>query len=117
MKIEQIPENLYEAVDFIYASLSPGDIEYIKHDTSGSQHMWLGRKIRNDFKLWEPDAILVKWFTNNLKIGHPDDMSGLILSSLRAKASGQILDLDAEVARYHAHWAEQKVDPVSGKLL
>lgn len=77
----EIPKNLEEC----YLRLEKlQDIEeWLKEseDTAMAQaHHGIGMWIRNNWGLWKEEGELFNWFKEN-EINHPDDMSGIILTS------------------------------------
>lgn len=98
------PTNLNEAVDLLYSWLDNNDIARINTSSADMQHFTFGMYLRNTWKLWDKETPIVQWFRNELKIGHADDISGIILDSLYAKVKGEVLDLPLAIECYHTHW-------------
>lgn len=71
-------------------------------DFSMYVHNHLGKKLRNDWKLWG-DSKLVRDF-NNMEIFHPDDMSAIILDSYQRKIKKEALKLKEQVNYYKEYW-------------
>ena len=65
-------------------------------------HMGLGRWMRNNWGLWGGSR-LAEYF-NNLGIHHPDDMSGIILSTFWRHLNSRPLGLEEKIAYYQAYW-------------
>ena len=104
--LKYTPKNLEEAVL---------QLERIHHDTTkqrilemtedlftGHSHFGLGMWIRNNWKLWKGGE-LAKYF-NSIGIFHPDDMSGIILTSYYRHLKGQERALDKQVKYYQDYW-------------
>jgi hypothetical protein len=73
--------------------------------------MGLGTWLRNNWGLWGGSR-LAKWF-NNRGIQHPEDMSGILLTSLWRSLSGKPLLLDAQIKEYQKFWKQsEKVSPL-----
>lgn len=115
-KLEDI-NDLNDLVCFIIDRMSIEDIEWIKSfeildekDYLGQTHDNLGRNIRNNCKLWEPDSHLSQFFKQKYDLNHPDDMSGIILLKL-FKVLHLNFDenwIDGEVQHYKDHWKMMK---------
>jgi hypothetical protein len=69
-------------------------------------HHGVGTWMRNNWGL-RKGSQLAKYF-NQLGIHHPDDMSGIILSSYWRRTHGKPIDLEGQVRRYQQFWAEKK---------
>ena len=95
-----IPKNLEEAFKELDKMLSPELKKGIKDGTENDLHMGLGMWIRNNWGLWK-GFDLAKWF-NKLGIGHPDNMSGIILNSYALHLNNKPIDLDGQVRAYRA---------------
>jgi hypothetical protein len=101
-----IPKNLEEALTQIDFNLSDSlKVEIGKkteNDFISESHFGLGIGMRNNWKLWK-GSDLSKYF-NDIGIHHPDDMSGIILTSYYRKLAGIELKLDKQVAYYKKYW-------------
>ena len=106
MKFDQTktPITLNEAVDFLYSWLEDIDISTINMSSADQQHFTFGMFLRNTWKLWDKETPIVQWFRSELKIGHADDISSIILDSLYAKVKDEIFDLPSAVQHYHNFW-------------
>lgn len=104
------PKNLDEAVL---------QLEGLHHDTiklkilsmsedqfAARSHFEMGMWIRNNWRLWRGGK-LVKYF-NSIGIFHPDDMSGIILTSYYRHLKGQDRALQKQVQCYQNYWKESK---------
>jgi hypothetical protein len=88
-----------------------------------ASHMGLGTWIRNTLGLWadcqkepaEERAPLVRWF-NKKGIYHPDDMSGIILTSWHRKLNGKKKKIKEQVKHYREFWAETSSKVNEGDL-
>ncbi len=77
----EIPKNLEEC----YLELEKlEDLEsWLKkseNEASAVAHHGIGMWIRNNWGLWKSEGELFNWFKEN-EVNHPDDMSGIILTS------------------------------------
>ncbi len=68
----------------------------------GYGHMGIGMWIRNNWGLWRGSR-LSKYF-NAMGIKHPDDMSGIILESYRAKRLNRKYDIDSDIRMFKKYW-------------
>jgi len=102
------PVNLEEAVE---------QLKIIHHDTTkqkilnmtevefmGGAHMGLGMWMRNNWGLWKGKE-LAEYF-NSIGIYHPDDMSGIILTSYYRELHDQEWKVDEQVKYYQDYWKE-----------
>jgi hypothetical protein len=88
------PTNLDEAVEILFKRLKPLDLKMINKPATKPFmfHHTAGRGIRNEWQLWEEDSELVKWFRENLKVVHADDISSIILEALFARVRDEEYD-------------------------
>lgn len=101
------PKTLDEAIQSLRAELSPEVLKTIQdmpEDQTYRMHDSLGRWIRNEWALWD-NGPLVKWF-HDAGIGHPDDMSGIILTCLWCDMHDVARNLAGQVACYRQYWAD-----------
>lgn len=101
---DRVPRDLDEAVDIIVAGLAPEDRRFFEERSTTALHHTGGRYIRNAWSLWDRETHLVQWFRANLRIGHADDISAVILSSVQARVIGVLFEPRGMVARFHEHW-------------
>lgn len=83
-------------------------------------HFSTGMWMRNEWGLWSGSR-LSRWF-NDRGIFHPDDMSGIILTSFWRHLNDQPIGLERQIAEYQRYWEEQaqpmKLEcPTCGKKL
>lgn len=107
-KMEQQPKTLEEAVVWLKNQLGAecAQLMELSEKDFASIHHSVGRRVRNELKLWDdPHPPLWHYFVNELKIDHPDDMSGLIMTTLHRHLNGKPLDIEAQVCKYHEYWA------------
>lgn len=111
------PQTLDEAVQVILGRLSAKDRLYIQltKDWAPTAHFELGMRLRNHWGFWKKEpAHLRLWFAKNLKVAHPDDMSGTILSAVEAAVKGKSFNPKRHVSRYRKHWKKYGQDPLVG---
>lgn len=115
---EPIPQTYQEAFERIYTGLSDEEKAFIRsQDNPAVIHFTVGMGMRNAWNLWgaQPgvSTALRDEFVSRFKLGHADDMSGFLLSAVWAKVHGEPFDEQAEIRRYHEHWAKAGIDPVT----
>jgi hypothetical protein len=72
----------------------------------GNSHFGIGLWMRNNWGLWGGSR-LSKYF--NLKgINHPDDMSGIILTSYYRQLTGQEIKLEDQIQYYQDYWKKNE---------
>jgi hypothetical protein len=108
----KIPKTLDEAIEIIINDNqnNPKFEELIKlseQKALAELHFTTGRNIRNDWKLWNEESDLHKYF-KNLGIFHADDMSGIILTSVHRKINNQPIDLENQMEFYKTYWKKYK---------
>lgn len=100
-------KNLTEVLDYLVAIISDeAKTHIIAHDSS-HYHFGIGMWMRNNWGLWDKESDLHKWF-NSIGIWHADDMSGIILTSLKRRLLGQPLGVEDQVRYYQAYWARME---------
>lgn len=106
-----IPSTLKECFEALDIIIGAEDQEFIRNadeDEMVSQcHFGLGRWIRNNWGLWSHDSNLYRYF-NNLGLEHPDDMSGVIMTSYWRHKHNQSLNLAEQIKYYQDYWDKQK---------
>lgn len=104
-----IPIDLEDCITQLQTSvLCDEDREAIKKGTEDNLCLWhdnLGRWIRNNWGLWT-DSDLFKWFKEK-GIDHPDDMSGIILTSFWRRLHDKPLNLEEQIQKYQNYWKEE----------
>jgi hypothetical protein len=99
---QPIPKNIDEAAGRLNDNLFPEDLNYLKTNGSVPFHN-LGQRMRNEW-LWDKKSILNKYFWDNYKIWHADDMSMIILDQLQANLNNKEFNLDEKVRNYYIYW-------------
>ena len=104
--MKKIPTSLDESVSILSEMFSEKDRECFKKAKDLCiYHHTLGRRIRNEWKLWEKGSVLLKWFEKK-GLAHPDDISSVILDATQANMKEQEFDLDREIGIYKQYWDE-----------
>lgn len=99
------PRNLQEALDRLEKTLPSETLEKIRKCSEPEMidyHFGLGMWMRNNWGLWS-NGPLYDYF-RKLGLHHPDDMSGVILTSLWRQLHKQPLRVEDQVAEYQAYW-------------
>lgn len=110
------PTTLEEAATLIVNDLRPEDREYIAKEGTAGVHHDFGMAMRNGWGLWH-DSELARHFKTVYGLGHADDMSGMILSSVEAQVKGTAFDANKEAQKYKAYWRKQKVDALTQQAI
>lgn len=74
-------------------------------DAMATAHHGLGQYLRNEWELWSNQGIIVEYF-HRLGITHPDDMSGIILTSYHRWKNNKPIDLKEQIKQYKKYWKE-----------
>jgi len=74
---------------------------------TAKQHFGIGLWMRNNWQLWKGSR-LSKYF-NGIGIFHPDDMSGIILTSYYRYLKGADIDLQSQIMFYQDYWKKQQI--------
>ena len=105
-----VPKDLKDAYEQIDVSLPDSIKTRIKKmsedDFISNSHFGSGLSIRNGWQLWRGSR-LSKYF-NDMGIYHPDDMSGIILTSYYRYLTGKEIELEKQVAYYKKYWIVMK---------
>lgn len=103
------PTNLEECFEALKEMLSAQDqIAIIQMENGPVRlHHGLGTWMRNNWDLWKPESVLVKYFAT-LGLWHADDMSGVILDSFWRHLRNEPLDIEGQVKRYQEFWEKNK---------
>jgi len=101
-----IPRNLYEAIsqlDILFTdSIKNQIIDLTEEEFLANSHLSSGMWLRNNWGLWKGKE-LAKYF-NSLRIYHPDDMSGIILTSYYRHLKKQDLKIEEQIKYYQEYW-------------
>jgi hypothetical protein len=103
-----VPVDLDDCLMQLDSTLSPAMLDTMRNWTEedvSKAHFELGLWIRNNWGL-RTGSRLSKWF-NERDIWHPDDMSGIILTSYWRHLHNRPIELDAQVKYYVDYWKYQ----------
>ena len=105
-----IPKNLEDAISevngFYPDSLKTEIRKLSENEFVGQYHMGTGLYMRNNWNLWGGSR-LSKYFKRK-GIKHPDDMSGIILTSFHRRLTGKEINFREQVSEYKEYWKESK---------
>lgn len=103
-----IPTNLEECFVALKEKLIAKDLAFLKEneDAPVRLHHTLGRYLRNTWGLWGEETSKLKSYFHDLGIHHPDDMSGIILTSFHRHLNDKPLEIEAQVKRYQDYWKQ-----------
>jgi len=101
----KIPNNLEECFPDLEKVLNEDDLKEFTAKPESDVIKWhhsLGRWIRNNWTLWKGGK-LANYF-KAMEINHPDDMSGIILTSFWRYRNSKPIELEAQVKSYKDYW-------------
>ena len=98
-----IPKNLEDSFSELNKIWDDSTSVKLKKLEKG-MHLGLGMWLRNNWRLWGGSR-LSKYF-NNLEINHPDDMSGIILTSYGRYLRKEDIKLEEQIAYYKNYWKQ-----------
>ena len=73
-----------------------------EEEFTGKTHFGLGIWMRNNWSLWGGSRL--SQYFNEKEIYHPDDMSGIILTSYHRKLTDKNIDLEGQISYYKTYW-------------
>lgn len=112
-----IPKDLEDCFKELDKMLTPAfrkDFKTGSEERTNGYHMGLGTWLRNNWGLWK-GLRLGKWF-NKQGIFHPDDMSGIILTSYWRKLNRKPIELKTQVKEYQDYWKKANEDQKKAEL-
>jgi len=105
-----IPKNLEDAIEQLNISFPDSLKNNIKTLTenqfTAEYHFSTGLAIRNNWNLWQGSRLSHYFHRKGIK--HPDDMSGIILTSFHRQLAGKDIDLDGQIKNYKQYYKESK---------
>lgn len=105
-----IPYDLEDCISQINSFWSDSTKAEVKGSSEreflGKAHHGFGTWMRNNWQLWGGSRLSV--YFNALGIHHPDDMSGIILTSYHRSLHGIALDLENQIRYYQEYWEKNK---------
>lgn len=113
-----VPTDLEDALNYLDCKWSKSDKDGFKNkpenDAVIELHFGTGMGIRNSWGLWKGDSGIAKYF-RNLGINHPDDMSGIILTSFHRYLNKIDIKLDEQIKYYKDYWEKSKQAEIERK--
>lgn len=108
IKQDSVPTDLAQCIEYVLQCLDSKDIVGIVNGKINSEqmHFGLGMYLRNSWSLWDTTTHLNQWFRANLRIGHADDISGVIIEAVVHRIRNEPFDHKEYVKTFHAHWAK-----------
>lgn len=76
-------------------------------DAIAESHFGVGRWLRNEWNLWKQEGELFDWFSI-MGLHHPDDMSGVILTSYYRYKRNKPIELEEQIEHYIEYWLNDK---------
>ncbi len=109
-----IPTDLDDCFVELGRMLHPKFVEKLKANDNEAinQHFGLGLWIRNNWGLWRDSRL--KGYFHEKGIFHPDDMSGIILTSYIRHVNNKPIELEAQIKSYQDYWKRMVGKPNSG---
>ncbi|TVR31510.1 MAG: hypothetical protein EA390_06395 [Balneolaceae bacterium] len=109
-----IPKDLNDSFDQLNIILKQDDIDSLRalksEEDLWQYHFGLGLWMRNNWRLWGGSRLST--YFNDLGIYHPDDISGIIITSYWRHLNNLPLELDAQIKYYQDFW-ENAANPDS----
>ncbi len=113
-----VPETLEECFVQLKAMMEEdpeGGKAFLESDDKGDDvtymyHHSLGRWLRNNWGFWKKEGKLYDWLVG-LGLHHPDDMSGVVLTSFWRHMNDTPLDIEGQVKRYVDYWKNEDLPP------
>lgn len=114
IKESKVPSNLEETFVALKEMLSEEDLKNFRdtpeNELSGKYHFGLGLWMRNNWGLWSESPL--KDYFNEMGIFHPDDMSGIIITSFHRHLNGKNIRLKEQIKYYQEYWGNVKIKQV-----
>jgi hypothetical protein len=115
---KRVPETLeqcFEQLEGMMKQDPEGGERFLETDDRGKDvtymyHHTLGRWIRNNWGINHSHGKLHEWLTG-LGLHHPDDMSGLILTSFWRHKNDKALDIEGQVQHFKDFWDKHEPHP------
>jgi hypothetical protein len=112
-----IPNNMDEAMIALERVLPNETINEIKNmseeDFVAQAHFGLGMWIRNNWKLWTGTSPM-DWYFYKRGIFHPDDMSGIILTSFHRHLNNKPINIKEQAKFYRDYWKNNQITLYKG---
>lgn len=111
-------EDCFHTLDSILSDSVKSEIMWMSEsEFRGRAHFGIGMWMRNNWGLWSGESRLSHYFSR-LGLWHPDDMSGVILTSYYRYLWGEPIKLRQQIRYYKQYWKENggciKVPKIKG---
>ncbi len=104
-----IPIDLDDSFNYLNCNLSEVELKSFKEqdekEAISQLHFSTGLYIRNNWGLWSGESELFKFF-ENLGVTHPDDISGIILTSYHRSINGKNTQFDKMISEAKKYWEQ-----------
>ncbi len=84
---------------------------WTENEFCGNAHFGFGMWMRNNWGLWSGSRLQV--YFKDKGIYHPDDMSGIILTSYHRHLTGKKIELKKQIKQYKAYWKNTNSEQAS----
>lgn len=109
-----IPKNLYESLELINSfwddSTKRKVSEWTEDEFVTNAHFGFGRWMRNSWGLWGGSRLSL--YFNKLGVYHPEDMSGIILTSYHRNLVGKEIELEKQSPVLDASLSNPEIDQI-----
>jgi Domain of unknown function (DUF6794) len=105
-----VPRDLSESIEELKSMIHPQWLAELRSGTEddvAALHFPLGQWLRNNWGLWQESRLFQHFAAMGLS--HPDDMSGVVLTSLWRDLNSEPLRVEELVAYYQAYWRAHTV--------
>ncbi len=103
-----IPKDLddcFKQLNVLIIDFDKNIIKVVKEEELISNyHFGLGMWLRNNWQLWGGSRL--SYYFNDMGIYHPDDISGIILTSYHRQLKGEDIKLEEQIKHYQDYWIE-----------
>lgn len=107
--MDKVPLSTSEALHMFLEALTEEEkitLKEVEENQIALFHHTLGQDIRNEWSMWEKNTPLVNSF-QTIGITHPDDMSGIILTSAHRHLNKKPIKLQEQVKSYQDYWMKE----------
>ena len=96
-------EDCFKQIDSFWSDSIKNEVkQWTENQFIGRAHMGFGMWMRNNWQLWAGSRLST--YFREMGIYHPDDMSGIILTSYHRYLNGQDIALEAQIKSYQDYW-------------
>lgn len=103
-------EDCFKQIDSFWNDTVKTEVKSLsENEFVSNAHFGFGMWMRNNWGLWAGSR-LQKYFRNK-GITHPDDMSGIILTSYHRYLTGKDIEFDKQIEYYKTYWKKTQLQP------